>query len=112
MEKKYKADEGKTLVQAQISSGINGSEYCRRNKISYEILKYWRKRLGYTKKQNKNKTQNNTWIKLEIPETIKRKSTMNSISVKISDMTVEIPGGSLRKDIEQILDVVAKICWN
>ncbi len=111
MSKKYNREDGKALVEAQLSSGLNGSAYCRKNSVSYDVLKYWYRQLGYTKQHRMTYQKEIEWAKIQAPVgTEQEPDTRRVITVKISNIRVEIPLGSIRKDISEVLGAVLEIC--
>ena len=111
MATKYNHKDGEALVKAQIASGLSGSAYCREHGISYDALKYWCRKLGYSKPQRRKQNTAEKWARIEhITEADQECTTGQSITVSISNIRVEIPSGSTRKDITQVLGAVLEIC--
>ncbi len=125
MDKIDKAKYGELIIREHLDSGKNGRRYCKENNISYESLKYWKRKLGYSKNNHKDpESHENQWIKLETekiqssleviskPESVRAVLKENkeiAITIRILEVTVEIPSGSLQKDIEKVLCAVRNL---
>ena len=107
-------DENKLLWMQRInvyrSSGLSAKKWCEANQINFHALGYWTRKL---KKENASAVDSNQWVSVEITDSEKELSKLNSsstIKVQLGLAIIEIEPDFDTVTFKNVARILSELC--